>query len=76
MTKIEIFKTLAIEPENGFFAGDLPPVFCHFYGDCNYTKHGRDVQCKSNFFIKNLLDAGFWMLDARFSMNERRTVFF
>jgi len=44
-----MFKILAFQPENGFFAGDLPdscgsPRICHFYGDCNYTKLNPEIQ--------------------------------
>ena len=28
------------------------PLNCHFYGDCNYTKLGWDVQYISNIFQK------------------------
>ena len=30
-------------------------AICHFYGDCNYTKHGRNVQGKFNFFMEKIL---------------------
>jgi hypothetical protein len=54
-----MFKTLAIQPENGFFALNQFcsgsrlngtglnlrfSAICHFYDDYNYTKLGGDVQ--------------------------------
>ena len=49
-----MFKILAILPENGFFAGDLPPVFCHICGDYNYTKFPEMFNENITFLIKKI----------------------
>jgi len=54
----KMFKILAIQPENGFLCAPhqitasaylvrddaVLRYVCHFYGCCNYTKLGRNVQ--------------------------------